>query len=86
MAAPSPPVQYDLKSGIRYGVVRRQRMKSDLGAISEATPLIEERLDGIVRHTLDEPQDHGAGAFGGILRHSLESPSLFRRRSSGAEK
>jgi len=52
--APMPPVQYDLQSGIRYGVSRRQRMPSDLGAIAENVPTIEERLGGIVRHSLSQ--------------------------------
>lgn len=50
--APSPPVQYDVQSGIRYGVNRRQKMPSDLGVIAENTPRIEERLGGYVRHSL----------------------------------
>mmetsp|Transcript_21173 Transcript_21173/g.28166 ORF Transcript_21173/g.28166 Transcript_21173/m.28166 type:complete len:1051 (-) Transcript_21173:3288-6440(-) len=52
--APTTPVQYDLQSGVRYGVARRQRMPSDLSAIVENAPSIEERLDGIVRHRLDD--------------------------------
>ena len=49
----APVVQYDLQAGtMRYGA-RRQRMKSDLGAIAENTPAIEERLAGYVRHTID---------------------------------
>ena len=49
-----PVVQYATSAGtLRYG--RRQRMKSDLGAIAENAPAIEERLSGLVRHTL-EPQ------------------------------
>lgn len=49
----APVVQYDLQAGtMRYGA-RRQRMKSDLGAIAENAPAIEERLNGIVRHTID---------------------------------
>lgn len=58
--APSLPVQYDLNSGMRYGVARRQRMPSELGAIVENTPLIEERLGGIVRHALEpiSPTNH----------------------------
>ncbi len=51
--APPPPVQYDMNSGIRYGVARRQKMKSDLSVIAESTPTIEERLDGLVRHRID---------------------------------
>ena len=70
-AAPTPPVQYDLQSGIRYGVAKRQRMASDLGAIAENTPLIEERLGGIVRHSLTK--DDSATTFGAI--------SPFRRGS-----
>mmetsp|Transcript_20589 Transcript_20589/g.31391 ORF Transcript_20589/g.31391 Transcript_20589/m.31391 type:complete len:879 (+) Transcript_20589:134-2770(+) len=49
----APVVQYDLQAGtLRYGG-RRQRMKSDLGAIAENAPAIEERLSGLVRHTID---------------------------------
>lgn len=49
----APVVRYDLQAGtMRYGA-RRQRMKSDLGAIAENAPAIEERLNGIVRHTID---------------------------------
>lgn len=49
----APVVQYDLQAGtMRYGA-RRQRMKSDLGAIAENAPAIEERLSGLVRHTID---------------------------------
>jgi len=52
-SAPPPPVQYDMNSGIRYGVTRRQKMKSDLSVIAESTPTIEERLDGLVRQRID---------------------------------
>ncbi len=49
----APVVQYDMQAGtMRYGS-RRQRMKSDLGIISENAPAIEERLGGYVRHTVD---------------------------------
>ena len=68
--APSPPVQYDLQSGIRYGVAKRQRMPSDLGAIAENTPTIEERLGGIVRYSLDE-QERQKSSF---ARGSLTNP------------
>lgn len=40
--APSPPVQYDLQSGMRYGVARRQRMPSDLGVIAENAPSVSQ--------------------------------------------
>lgn len=50
----APVVQYDMNAGtMRYGG-RRQRMKSDLGAIAENAPAIEERLSGFVRHSLDD--------------------------------
>ena len=68
--APSPPVQYDLQSGIRYGVAKRQRMPSDLGAIAENTPTIEERLGGIVRYSLDEPERQKSA----FARGSLTNP------------
>lgn len=77
--APSPPVQYDLQSGMRYGMGRRQRVASDLGVIVENTPTIEERLGGIVRHPLN---DSSPSDLGGILRHTVDSPGLFRRDSS----
>ena len=49
----APVVQYDMQAGtMRYGG-RRQRMKSDLGAIAENAPAIEERLSGFVRQALD---------------------------------
>ena len=67
--APSPPVQYDLQSGMRYGVARRQRMPSDLGAIAENAPTIEERLGGIVRHSIDPSLP---GAYGGRYRDPFE--------------
>jgi hypothetical protein len=51
----APAVQYDTNSGIRYGVARRQRMPSDLGAIMESAPTVEERLGGIVRHSIGSP-------------------------------
>jgi len=73
-AAPTPPVQYDLQSGIRYGVAKRQRMASDLGAIAENTPLIEERLGGIVRHTLTKESPSGSATTFGAT-------SPFRRGS-----
>jgi len=76
------PVQYDLQSGIRYGVARRQRMPSDLGAIAENTPLIEERLGGIVRRAIPNESPQASGAFGSIFSHSLESPQILFRRSS----
>jgi hypothetical protein len=53
------PVTYDLQVGRR-----RQRMPSDLQAIAEATPLIEERLVGHVRTTLDDPN---SSPFSGSL-------------------
>lgn len=55
IAGATPVVQYQMEAGtMRYGA-RRQRMKSDLGAIAENAPAIEERLSGVVRHTIDNP-------------------------------
>lgn len=66
------PVTYDLQVGRR-----RQRMPSDLQAIAEATPLIEERLEGLVRTTLDEPD---SSPFSGSLTSSMTK--LYRKSSS----
>ena len=49
----APVTTFDVQAGaMRYGG-RRQRMKSDLGAIAENAPVIEERLVGLVRRPLD---------------------------------
>jgi len=80
--APTSPLQNDLQSGIRYGVARRQRMPSDLGAIAENTPLIEERLGGIVRHAISNESPQASGAFGSIFSHSLQSSRILFWRSS----
>ena len=66
------PVTYDLQVGRR-----RQRMPSDLQAIAEATPLIEERLEGLVRTTLDEPD---SSPFSASLTSSMTK--LYRKSSS----
>jgi len=65
-------VTHDLQVGRR-----RQRMPSDLQAIAEATPLIEERLEGLVRTTLDEPD---SSPFTGSLTSSMTK--LYRKSSS----
>mmetsp|Transcript_28442 Transcript_28442/g.42469 ORF Transcript_28442/g.42469 Transcript_28442/m.42469 type:complete len:87 (-) Transcript_28442:84-344(-) len=63
----APVVQYDLQAGtLRYGG-RRQRMKSDLGAIAENAPAIEERLSGLVRHTIDN---------NGSTTHPFAAPNI----------
>jgi Kef-type K+ transport system membrane component KefB len=62
----APVVQYDMQAGtMRYGG-RRQRMKSDLGAIAENAPAIEERLSGFVRQALDD----GSSPFAAPHKHA----------------